>query len=208
MPVSSGNVSPRHNWFWLFIQHTHFLKDTKGPVGAQLLKTLEDAAVAAWSSFVDTITSAHHHSEIRGEHSTARKDHEGHCLSLMSHTCYKRISTVDITIMFHHSLPMMVGLTWLSTAQPSAIAFSPSQSPELLLSRFVGHDIFVAFTTNPAWEILIRMVRICKDAVHLHGSGIATYGKAPVVQGELWDGKCTSLTSVLPLMSTMSTQPS
>lgn len=47
-----------------------------------------------------------------------------------------------------------------------------------------------------------------KDVGQLHG-GIATYGKDPEVQGELWDGKkCTYLTSVSPLMSTMSTQPS
>ena len=46
-----------------------------------------------------------------------------------------------------------------------------------------------------------------KDVGQLHG-GIATYGKDPEVQGELWDGKCTSLTSVLPSMLTMLTQPS
>ena len=46
-----------------------------------------------------------------------------------------------------------------------------------------------------------------KDVGQLHG-GIATYGKDPEVQGELGMGKCTSLTSVLPSMLTMLTQPS
>ena len=41
-----------------------------------------------------------------------------------------------------------------------------------------------------------------KDVGQLHG-GIATYGKDPEVQGELWMVRCMSLTSVLPLTSTM-----
>ena len=40
-----------------------------------------------------------------------------------------------------------------------------------------------------------------KDVGQLHG-GIATYGKDPEVQGELWDGKCTYSTSVSLLIST------
>ena len=45
-----------------------------------------------------------------------------------------------------------------------------------------------------------------KDVGQLHG-GIATYGKDPEVQGELWDGKMYALTSVSQLMLTMSIQP-
>ena len=46
-----------------------------------------------------------------------------------------------------------------------------------------------------------------KDVGQLHG-GIATYGKDPEVQVSFGMGKCTSLTSVLPSMLTMLTQPS
>ncbi len=57
-------------------------------------------------------------------------------------------------------------------------------------------------------EILRLMVREgYKDVGQLHG-GIATYGKDPEVQGELWDGKMYTLTSVSQSMSTMLTQPS
>ncbi len=74
--------------------------------------------------------------------------------------------------------------------------------------KFMDKRVVVYCTGESAVKFSGWMVREgYKDVGQLHG-GIATYGKDPEVQGELWDGrKCMSLTNVLQSMSTMSIQP-